>query len=192
MTNPVNNPRKIILALGGGLLLLAIALLINGPLTDAKLERIVREETRGISIMPTADAHTPAFQDARGALFRLKDFSGKPLVLNIWATWCSPCIKEMPTLATLEQRYNGKIQVIAISVDTGGFSEIEAFFANHPIAHPRVFHDADMKLFKHLRLRGLPTTFILNAEGQTVVKMERLLKENDKEVLAVLDRLAGQ
>lgn len=189
MTQPTHSRRQTLIAVIGGCALLGIMWLINGPITDKKIEMAIREETRSLSMMPTSDAHTPAFQDASGAPFRLKDFSGKPLVLNIWATWCPPCIKEMPTLAALEKRYEGKIQVIAVSVDAGGFAEIETFFAKHPVAHPRLFHDTNMKLFKHLRLRGLPTTFIINAEGQTVAKMERILKEEDKEVLAVLDAL---
>lgn len=185
----MSNAKNTIIAILGAFALLGIMWLINGPIADKKVEKAIREETRGLSMMPTSDAHTPGFRDDAGTVYHLQDFSGKPLVLNIWATWCPPCIKEMPTLAALEKRYEGKIQVIAVSVDAGGFAEIEAFFAKHPIAHPRLFHDADKKLFTHLRLRGLPTTFILNAEGQTVAKMERILKEEDKEVLALLDEL---
>lgn len=187
---PKISPKKeILLAVIGVIAMLAIAWVINGPLTELRLQRIVREETRSLTRLPAASEAMIHFVDNSGKQITLKDFSGKPLVMNLWATWCPPCVAELPVLAGIQKRYGGRLQVIAISTDATGFAAIDAFLAKTPVEHPPFYHDKGGVLFKHLKLRGLPTTYIINTEGQTVAKLERAIYENDKELLELLDEL---
>lgn len=183
--------KEITLGIAGVVVMLGIVWVINGPLTDLKLRQILREETRSLTRIPAASEPTIHFVDNSGKQFTLKDFSGKPLIMNVWATWCPPCVAELPVLAWLEKRYEGRLQVIGISTDGGGFDAIDAFLAKTPVEHPPFYHDKDGLLFKHLKLRGLPTTYILNAEGQTVAKLEKSIKKEDEELLTLLDELVA-
>lgn len=172
--------------------LVGIAWLINGPMTEAKLTRLIKEQAQALTLMPATEDASITFMDETGTQHSLKEFVGKPLVMNIWATWCPPCVREMPILAQLREKYGDKLNVIAISADQNGFTDIKRFISEHPTGHPPFYHDEGMKLFRYLKIRGLPTTFILNAEGQTVAKMERGIEENDKELLPLLDRLTAE
>lgn len=191
MQSKISLKKEIILAALGIIAMLAIVWVINGPLTEARLRVIVKEETRSLTRLPAASEAVIAFADASGNMLTLKDFHGKPLVMNLWATWCPPCISELPVLAGLEERYGGKLQVIAISVDAEGVGAVDAFLAKNDIRHPPFYYDKNGALFRYLKLRGLPTTYILNADGQAVAKLERIVKENDKELLSLLDRLVA-
>ena len=98
-----------------------------------------------VSVTP-APPPAIAFRDADGKPITLADFKGQVLVVNLWATWCGPCVAEMPTLATLQREYAGKpVKVLAISVDdAGGTDKAKAFIAKHA---PLVFYqNADLKL----------------------------------------------
>lgn len=189
MQPKINLKKEITLAILGGVAMLFIVWLINGPLTEAKLRRIVREETTSLTRLPASEEKSMVFQDREGKERSLSDFAGKPVIMNLWASWCAPCIHEMPVLAALQTRYKDKLHVIAISTDAGGFADIDAFLAAHPVDHPPFYHDPGMKLSSYLKIRGLPTTFILNAQGQTVAKLERGIEENDQELEELVKNL---
>ncbi len=189
MQPKISFTKEIILGTVGAIVMFAIVWVINGPMQDAKLRRIMKEETVYLTRLPAGDEDVIRFADEFGQIHTLKEFEGKPLVMNLWATWCAPCIKELPVLASYTERFSNRVNVISISVDAGGFSDIKAFISKHPMPHPSFYHDVDKGLFRHLKIRGLPTTFILNAQGQTVAKLERGIEDNDKEVLAILDEL---
>ncbi|HEY9236187.1 MULTISPECIES: TlpA family protein disulfide reductase [Phenylobacterium] len=114
-----------------------------------------------------AVAPVTSFQNASGATARIADFKGKVTVVNLWATWCAPCVIEMPTLAKLAASYQGKpVEVVAVSVDRPQDAEkARAFIAKHaPLAF---YHDPKMALpfaFKPVA-SGMPTTIIYGADG---------------------------
>lgn len=114
-----------------------------------------------------APAPVETFVDGSGAQKRIADFRGKVTVVNLWATWCGPCVIEMPTLAKLASEYKGKpVEVLAISVDRPEDTDkAKAFIAKHA---PLVFYqDPKMALpfaFKPVAA-GMPTTVIYGADG---------------------------
>src|SRR6478672_5459513 len=75
-----------------------------------------------------AAAPTGEFEDPDGEAVSFAVFQGKPLLVNLWATWCTPCVAEMPTLDALAGRTNGKLQVLTLSQDADGREKVEAFF----------------------------------------------------------------
>ena len=105
------------------------------------------------------------FYDSAGKAVRIADFKGKVVVMNIWATWCAPCVAEMPTLAKLKAVYAGKdVEVVAVSIDSEtSAAKARLFIARHePLAF---FHDREMKLPFKINAAGAPTTVIYGRDG---------------------------
>jgi thiol-disulfide isomerase/thioredoxin len=97
----------------------------------------------------------------------LSEAAGKPLLVNMWATWCAPCVKELPTLDALSSR-PGAPKVIAVSEDIGDRTSVEAFLDSHGIKNLDVWRDPDMALTPALGVQVMPTTVYYDASGHEV------------------------
>ena len=117
--------------------------------------------------------HAPdlAFEDGQGQPIRLSAFRGHPLLVNLWATWCGPCVVEMPWLDALAQREVGGLKIVTISNDTDGRQKVSDFFAQHHFARLEPYLDSRMQVMTALRVDTLPTTILYNSEGQEVWRM---------------------
>lgn len=99
---------------------------------------------------------------------KLADLKGKVVLLNFWATWCPPCKEEMPSMERLYRRYKSrKFTVVALSVDSEGASVVAPFVKTHGLTFP-VALDSKMAVAERYRVRGLPTTFIIDRRGNLV------------------------
>jgi thiol-disulfide isomerase/thioredoxin len=98
----------------------------------------------------------------------LAGFRGKPLLLNLWATWCAPCIKELPTLDALAAREGEGLQVVTLSEDMEGRAKVETFLASRKFGQLEAWLDPEMKMMAALRVPTLPTTILYSAEGKEV------------------------
>jgi thiol-disulfide isomerase/thioredoxin len=112
---------------------------------------------------PTAD-----FNDPDGSPTSLKAFAGKPTLVNLWASWCAPCVKELPTLDRLAQAQGGKLNVVAISQDMAPHASVEAFLKEHKIATLDSYQDPKMALSGALNAEVLPTSVLYDASGREV------------------------
>ncbi len=124
---------------------------------------------------------------------RLSDFKGRAVVLNLWATWCAPCVKEMPTLAALQTaEASHGVQVVAVSMDTSGQTDrAKAFIASHP---PLGFYqDAKYAFMGSMQppLIGFPTTVLIDRTGQERAVYAGDTDWSSPEAKAVVERLAG-
>ena len=133
------------------------------------------------------------FVGAAAKPMRLSDFRGRAVVLNIWATWCAPCVKEMPTLAALQTEEAGKpILVVPVSMDTSAETDkAQAFIAAHP---PLGFYqDAKYAFMTGMQpqLLGFPTTVLIDRSGQERAVYSGDTDWNSPEARAVVGRLAG-
>ena len=109
------------------------------------------------------------FKDAEGRGHTLAQFRGRTVLLNIWATWCAPCRREMPTLDRLQFALGGNdFQVVAIPVDRGGIAAVRRFYANHDVSHLASYIDDSGEAMHDLGAVGLPTTLLINADGLEV------------------------
>jgi thiol-disulfide isomerase/thioredoxin len=111
-------------------------------------------------------APATGFEDPDGAPASLADFRGKPVLLNLWATWCAPCIKELPTLDKLS-RQPGAPQVVALSQDMQPHATVATFLQKRRIAL-EAFQDSDMAMSSALGVNILPTTILYGADGKEV------------------------
>ncbi len=118
---------------------------------------------------PPVPAPPEVFADLQGARVRLADFSGRVVVLNFWATWCAPCIREMPSLDQLQAALEDRgLAVVAVSIDRAGAKVVLPFAERLGLRHMGLYHDAKAALFKAFGVTGLPTTFLIDRRGGIV------------------------
>ncbi len=123
--------------------------------------------------LDTPEAPAPAtFTDEAGREHRLADFAGRGLVVNLWATWCVPCVAEMPALAALAARLGEGATVLPLSSDHGGAAAVRAFYAAHGIATLPVWLDPGGLAARAWGARGIPTTLILDRAGRERARLE--------------------
>jgi thiol-disulfide isomerase/thioredoxin len=140
---------------------------------------------------PIAPADIP-FLDGDGTPHHLAEFAGKGLVLNLWATWCVPCVAEMPALAAMAQAVAGeRIAVLPLSSDRGGAQVVRKFYAQHDIQALQVWLDPKGEAARGWGARGLPTTLILDRQGREVARLEGAVDWSGAASLAELRRLVG-
>ena len=112
------------------------------------------------------------FQDGQGRELTLANFRGKVVLLNLWATWCLPCRKEMPALDKLQAELGSdKFEVVAISVDRTGVAGARRFLEETKVEKLGLYADPSAKLASALRAAGLPTTLLIDAEGREVGRL---------------------
>ena len=97
----------------------------------------------------------------------LAEAEGKPLLVNIWATWCAPCVKELPTLKAVAARA-GAPRVVAVSQDMAPRGSVDAFVERRQLGKLEVWHDPHMALSGALGAEVLPTTILYDAQGREV------------------------
>ncbi|OYV54687.1 MAG: hypothetical protein B7Z71_05210 [Acidocella sp. 21-58-7] len=106
------------------------------------------------------------FTTAAGKPITLKDFKGKFILLNIWATWCGPCREEMPTLDRLQAKLgSAHFQVVPLSVDAGGLAAVQQFYQEIRIKHLGIYLNISGNAMDNLNLAGIPASYLINPEG---------------------------
>jgi thiol-disulfide isomerase/thioredoxin len=117
-------------------------------------------------------------------------FYNKTVVLNFWATWCAPCIKELPSLNRLAKNFpSDKFVVIALSEDAGGFEAAKSFLSKLNLSATTILSDPGGKLKRALSVRGLPTTFIILPGGIVHGRVEGAIEWDSPEIMSFLSNL---
>jgi thiol-disulfide isomerase/thioredoxin len=111
-----------------------------------------------------------AFEDGSGQPKKLSDFRGRTLLVNLWATWCVPCRKEMPALDNLQAQLGSpNFEVVAINIDTRDPAKPKKFLDDGKLTHLAVFSDVSAKVFQDLksvgRALGMPTSVLVDPQG---------------------------
>lgn len=110
-----------------------------------------------------------AFRDKDGKDLLLSNFKGRVILLNIWATWCTPCRREMPTLDRLQAQLGGPdFEVVALSIDRAGVEKVKPFFAEIGVRQLKIYIDQRSAVTSRLAVVGLPTTLLIDREGREV------------------------
>ncbi len=113
-------------------------------------------------------APTQAFSRADGSKATLAEFRGKPVLVNLWATWCAPCVAEMPALDRLAKAKQGEMAVVGISQDLQGWDKVKPFLAKVKLEHMTILLDDEGALATTLGAPGLPFTVLYDAAGKEV------------------------
>lgn len=122
----------------------------------------------GLEVKEAVEAPDFTIQTPDGKELRLKDYQGKAILLNFWATWCGPCAKELPQMAKLYEQYKDKgFVLIGVSLDFGGPETVKAFLEAHQLNFP-VGIDTEKEAVKAYGVRGLPTSYFINSQGKVV------------------------
>ena len=117
----------------------------------------------------------------------LESLRGKVLLVNVWATWCIPCREEMPTLGALQAALGGdKFEVVALSIDKAGPPVVQRFYDEIGVTQLKMYVDQTMLSATALRTVGLPTTILINAEGQELGRLVGPAEWDDPEMVSFL------
>jgi len=117
-------------------------------------------------------AVTTAYTDADGKERTLTEYRGKYVLVNIWATWCPPCRKEMPSLDRLQKQKGGdKFEVVTIATGRNTVPGIKQFFASADVTSLPILLDPKQSLARDMGVLGLPVSVILNPEGQEIARL---------------------
>ncbi len=119
-----------------------------------------------------APATTAVFHDQEGTEKSFADFKGKVILVNLWATWCAPCIKEMPDLDALQASMGGDdFQVVLLSENQDGIESSLAFLKNNNITNLNTFIDSKRNVARTLKSNALPTSILIDANGYEVGRL---------------------
>ena len=164
-------------------------------LTEAQVEEL--RDARAGDMKKLAVHKTPravpdaAFLDESGAEKRLSDWKGGLTVVNLWATWCGPCRKEMPALDALKAELAAEgIAVIALNTERKGLIKARRFYEKEGIAHLEVLVDPKNALPRRLGVIGYPVTLVLDPAGREVARLQGDADWHAPEALAILRHLA--
>ena len=156
-----------------------------------------------LAALPSAAAENPNFVltdppkalpdvrlvDGEGRNRALADFKGKVVLLNVWATWCVPCRKEMPTLDRLQSAHGGAdFQVVALSIDRQGLDVVRKFYGEIGIKHLDMHVDSSGKAARELGAVGLPTTLLIDRAGREIRRLVGPAEWDTPEMIEVIRR----
>jgi thiol-disulfide isomerase/thioredoxin len=141
----------------------------SGPASNETGVAAPAAEDKGPDESHKGQAAPPVlFTDPDGHGTTLKAFLGKPTLVNLWASWCAPCITELPTLDRLASARAGTLNVVAISQDMAPHASVEAFLNAHRIDRLAAYQDSKMGLSGALNAEVLPTSVLYDSNGKEV------------------------
>lgn len=126
------------------------------------------------------------FVDRAGKPLRIMDFKGQPVLVNLWATWCAPCLAEMPALDRLAAREAGKLVVLPVSQDLEGWRAVDKFFAPGKFQALTPYLDQQNELALAVGAKGLPVSILYDAEGRELWRVNGPLEWDEPEVATLL------
>jgi len=134
-------------------------------------------------------APTISLTDSDGHTLELSELRGNLVLVNLWATWCEPCLREMPSLERLQSRLGERIAVLAVSEDRGGNKAVEPFIAKLGLKSVKIYIDPKSEVGHAFGARGLPTSFLIDREGKVLGRVEGAAEWDSPKILGVLEPL---
>jgi thiol-disulfide isomerase/thioredoxin len=179
----------------GWALLVALLLALSGPGASARAHADAAGQAPLGEYLPASrpwPAPAASFTDADGKTLSLRDFAGKLVLVNLWATWCEPCRREMPSLERLQTRLGDKITILAISEDRGGSKAVAPFIAKLGLKVVKTYLDPESAVGRAFKVDGLPTSFLIDRQGRVLGRVEGEAEWDSPKMLAIIDPLLSE
>ncbi|HVO03907.1 MAG TPA: TlpA disulfide reductase family protein [Candidatus Cybelea sp.] len=139
-------------------------------------------------IDPPLQMPAQSFEDKMGQPVTLDQFHGKVVLLNFWATWCPPCVFEMPELDKLQSDLGGSdFTVIAVSTDPQGIKKSAPFYRQAGLTHLALYNDTRGDLLDAMQGKALPLTFLLDKDGRVVGRLDGPARWDSAEAKALIE-----
>jgi thiol-disulfide isomerase/thioredoxin len=172
----------------------ALVFLLAAPALGAadEGEADMPDRTKLGEFVPSSQPFTaPAISlaDTNGHSVELSELRGKLVLVNLWATWCEPCLREMPSLERLQSRLGERIAVLAVSEDRGGNKTVEPFIAKLGLKSVKIYIDPKSEVGHAFGARGLPTSFLIDREGKVLGRVEGAAEWDSPKIRGVLEPL---
>lgn len=166
---------------------MAYVILQSCSLPKHDLHRFAKGSLKKLEVLDTAPAQpTRQFSGPNGGVMSLKDFRGGVVVLNVWATWCGPCIAEIPSLDMLQGEYSTQgLQVIAVSMDRHRV-EAESFYKTAGVKHLQLYHDSTLSMAADVGVQGLPISVFYDRQGREIGRVPGDVNWQSEDVKAFL------
>lgn len=190
--------RRTVLAAASGTL--AVAALPRKPLAQGLRPVQDLHLVQGLSplkdslepVSPPQDPPDSPFTAGDGSTHALSEFKGRGMVVNMWATWCAPCVAEMPSLDALSKALAPQdIAVLPLASDRGGADIVQRWYQQHNIGALPVLLDPKGAMARAFNARGIPTTVIINTAGKVVARLEGAADWASPDAEAIIRRLAA-
>jgi len=140
-----------------------------------------------------APAPETTFTDESGTELTLRNFRGRVVLVNFWATWCGPCVREMPSLERLHNKLKGPdFSVIALSEDRKGWEKIGPFRDKLNLQDLPLYHDVKSKMMFATKARGLPTTLLIGRDGTELGRLTGPAEWDTDEAVALIRYYIGR
>jgi thiol-disulfide isomerase/thioredoxin len=138
-------------------------------------------------------APTIAYKDEQGRPRSLADFHGKVVLLNIWATWCGSCRREMPALDRLQATLGGaEFEVVALSIDRSGIEAVRKFYAEVGVRNLALYIDSSGKVARELGAIGVPATLLIDRQGREIGRLLGPAEWDEQGIVEFLKRVVAQ
>jgi thiol-disulfide isomerase/thioredoxin len=175
------------------LVALAIIVLSLGVRLVLPQESTVSAPENFVLRNPPAALPSLEFADGDAQPHTLADFRGKVVLLNIWATWCAPCRKEMPTLDRLQAALGGDdFKVVPLSIDRGGAERVKKFYAEIGVQHLAIYVDSSRTANSALDVVGLPVTLLIDRQGRELGRLSGPADWDAPETIAFLKSMIAR
>jgi len=124
------------------------------------------------------------FKNVNNKTINLNSFENSLIIINFWATWCAPCIEEMPSLNRLKTNpiFNN-LEIIPINVGRDNIEKTKDFYKKLKIKDLKIYFDKDVELAKKFLLRGLPTTVFINKQGEEFARVIGFVNFDDENII---------
>lgn len=158
----------------------SLCLAFSAPVFAGEMETVALEKITPVK--------APAFiyADAKGHNVTLDTSRHKLTVLHFWATWCVPCVDELPQVDDAQDIFGANLQVVPIALDGKNVAKVEKFFKDHKIEHLPVLLDPTVKLAKTAGLKGLPGTLFIDQKGNIIARADGPLDWQQEDVAGFL------
>lgn len=172
-----------------------LAGIVSFPFAFWKMREVLAPYLASAPLLQIHQAPIPvqpvSFADSNGQQLGLSDFKGKHMLVNVWATWCPPCRKEMPSLDRLQAKLGPRAEpeIVAISVDPVSFDQLRAFNSAIGISNMAIYRGDQDDILGALRIVGLPTTLLIDHDGQEIGRLTGPAAWDGPEIVAQISTL---